>query len=103
MTRLHPRFAAILAWLRGADARRAVWHNNVPLLALRGRELTDDDVTLIADELAFSPDPYSEAGIRDAIKAITRMSVNEPDIARVRERLSAAGWRAAAPHAGLEP
>jgi hypothetical protein len=97
MTKLHPRFAAILAWLRGADARRAVWHNNVPLLALRGRELTDDDVTLIADELAFSPDPGSEAGIGEAIRAITRMTVNPPDIARVRARLAEAGWPAAAP------
>jgi|ERR1700761_1870023 len=87
------------SWLRAsvADGRPA-WHNDIPLLALRGRELTDDDVTLIADELAFAPDPYSEAGIRDAIKAITRMSVNDPDVARVRARLAAIGWAAAAPH-----
>jgi hypothetical protein len=96
---LHSHLARFFTWLRGDDADgNAAWHHHIPLLALRGRELTDDDVTLIADELAFAPDPYSAAGIRDAIKAITRMSVNDPDVARVRARLAAAGWTGTAPH-----
>ena len=90
--------ARFFTWLLArAVTGRAAWHNDIPLLALRGRELTDDDVTLIAGELAFTPDPHSEAGIRDAIKAITRMSVNAPDVARVRARLAAIGWTGTAP------
>src|SRR6185437_11083033 len=63
-----------------------------------GRQLTDDDVTLIADELAFSPDPDSAAEIRKAIKAITRMNVGEPDVERVRARLAADRLPRAANH-----
>ena len=93
------RLARFFTWLRGDDADgNAAWHHHIPLLALRGRELTDDDVTLIADELAFSDNPSSEAEIRQAIKAITRLSVNDPDVARVRARLSAIGWTGTAPH-----
>jgi hypothetical protein len=90
------RLAKIVGWLR-EDSRGDPWHGNIPLFALRGRELTDDDVTLIADELAFSPDPNSAQEIKKAIRAITRMSVGEPDIARVRSRLAARGWPSAAP------
>ena len=54
-------------------------------------------MTLIADELAFSIDPDSRLEIRKAIKAITRMSVGDPDVTRVRARLAEAGWPQAAP------
>jgi hypothetical protein len=89
--------AKFVGWLRAARQGGRPWHGGIPLLALRGRELTDDDVTLIADELAFSIDPDSGPEIRKAIKAITRMSVGEPDVARVRARLAAAGWPQPAP------
>jgi hypothetical protein len=89
---LLPRLAKIVGWLRGGGADGPPWHGDIPLLALRGRPLTDDDVTLIAGELAFSPDPDSGPEIKKAIKAVTRMSVGEPDVVRVRSRLAAAGW-----------
>ena len=82
------RLSRLAAWLRAAGRRGDPWHNDIPLLALTGRLLTEDDVTLIAGELAFSPSPDSEEEIRRAIKAITRMSVNDPDVARVRARLT---------------
>jgi hypothetical protein len=91
------RLGKIVGWLRAGSPGSAPWHGNIPLFALRGRRLTDDDVTLIADELAFSPDPGSVQEIKKAIKAITRMSVGEPDVARVRSRLAARGWPLAAP------
>lgn len=91
------RLGKVIAWLRAGDPGHDPWHGNIPLFALRGRQLTDDDVTLIADELAFSPDPDSAQEIKKAIKAITRMSVGEPDVARVRSRLAANGWPLAAP------
>jgi hypothetical protein len=92
------RLTKIGDWLRAGNAGSDPWHGNIPLFALRGRQLTDDDVTLIADELAFSPAPDSAPEIRKAIKAITRMSVGEPDVARVRSRLAAKGWPPAAPN-----
>jgi hypothetical protein len=91
------RLARFVGWLRADDQGGPPWHGGIPLLALRGRQLTDDDVTLIADELAFSIDPDSGREIRRAIKAVTRMSVGEPDVARVRARLAEAGWPRAAP------
>jgi hypothetical protein len=91
------RLGKIVRWLRAGNPGNDPWHGNIPLFALRGRQLTDDDVTLIADELAFSPDPDSALEIKKAIKAITSMSVGEPDVARVRSRLAAKGWPLAAP------
>lgn len=83
------RLAKIASRLPAASLGRPPWHGNVPLFELLGRQLTDDDVTLIAGELAFSPDPDSAAEIKKAIKAITRMNVGEPDVERVRARLAA--------------
>jgi hypothetical protein len=92
------RLTKIGDWLRAGTSGGQPWHGNIPLFALRGRQLTDDDVTLIADELAFSPDPNSAQEIKKAIRAITRMSVGEPDVARVRSRLAAKGWPPPAPN-----
>jgi hypothetical protein len=91
------RLGKIVRCLRVGRLASDPWHGNIPLFALRGRQLTDDDVTLIADELAFSPDPDSAQEIKKAIRAITSMSVGEPDVARVRSRLAAKGWPLAAP------
>jgi hypothetical protein len=91
------RLAKVVGWLRAGNPGSPPWHGGIPLLALLGRELTDDDVTLIAGELAFSPDPNSAQEIKKAITAITRMSVGEPDVARVRSRLAARDWPLAAP------
>jgi hypothetical protein len=85
---LQSSLAKLVAWLRPRTSRAAPWHGGIPLLALRGRELTDDDVTLIAGELAFSANPQSEEEIRKAIKAITRLSVGDTDVAKVRARLA---------------
>jgi hypothetical protein len=86
---LFPRFAAIATRLRAGSPRRAPWHGGVPLLALFGHELTDDDVTLIGSELAFSPEPESSEGVRNAIKVITRVSASDHDVARLRSRFAA--------------
>lgn len=57
-----------------------------------GSQLTDDEVTLIADELAFSSDPDSAGEIKEAASVITRTAVSDSDIARVRSHLEAGGW-----------
>lgn len=64
----------------------------IPLVALLGNHLTSDDLTLIADELAFSAAPESAQEIRKAISAVTRTAVGESGIARVRSRHAAGGW-----------
>ncbi len=83
------RLAKFASRLPTASLNGPPWHGNIPLFELLGRQLSDDDVTLIADELAFSPDPDSAAEIKKAIRAITRMNVGEPDVERVRARLAA--------------
>lgn len=90
-------FARIVGWLRAGYPDGVPKHDYVPLVALLSRQFTDDELTLIADELAFSADPQSAQEIKRAIGAITRSTVSESDIARVRTHLAAGGWPLAAP------
>ena len=68
-------------------------HDYIPLLTVLRRRLTDDEVILIADELALSSDPESAAEIKRATSAITGGDVSDADIARVRSRLAAGAGR----------
>jgi hypothetical protein len=89
--------ARIVGWLRAGYPDGVPGHDYIPLVALLGSHLTDDEMTLIADELAFSADPRSAQEIRKAIGAITRAAVSDSEVARVRSRLAAGGWPLAAP------
>jgi hypothetical protein len=93
-----PAFLArIVAWLRAGYPDGVPGTDYIPLVALLGAHLTDDEMTLIADELAFSADPQSAQEIKKAITAITRTEVSDAEVARVRSRLAAGGWPLAAP------
>jgi hypothetical protein len=93
-----PAFLArIVAWLRAGYPDGVPSHDYMPLVALLGAHLTDDEVTLIADELSFSADPQSAQEIKKAIGAIARTEVSDSEVARVRSRLAAGGWPLAAP------
>jgi Protein of unknown function (DUF3349) len=93
-----PAFLAkIVDWLRTGYPDGVPQRDYVPLVVLLRRQLTDDEITLIADELAFSPDPESAAEIKKAVKSITRDPVSDADIGRVRSRLASAGWPLASP------
>jgi hypothetical protein len=93
-----PAFLAkFVNWLRAGYPDGVPEHDYLPLFAVLRTQLTDDEMTLIADELAFSSAPDSAAEIRRAIGAITRTEVSEPDVARVRAHLAAGGWPLAAP------
>ncbi|HEX3960122.1 MAG TPA: DUF3349 domain-containing protein [Trebonia sp.] len=94
---LPPFLARIVGWLRAGYPDGVPGHDYIPLVALLGRQLTNDEMTLIAGELAFSSSPESAEEIRNAIAAVTRATVTESDIARVRSRLAAGGWPLAAP------
>jgi hypothetical protein len=87
----------IIDWLRAGYPEGVPQHDYLPLFALLGSQLTDDEVTLIADELTFSADPESAEAIKRAIGAITHSTVHDSDIARVRAHLAAGGWPLAAP------
>jgi hypothetical protein len=87
----------IVGWLRAGYPEGVPDHDYMPLFALLGSQLTNDEVTLIADELAFSADPESAGAIKDAIGAVTHTKPNDADIARVRAHLAAGGWPLATP------
>jgi hypothetical protein len=93
-----PAFLAkIVSWLRAGYPDGVPEHDYVPLFALLGSQLTGDEVTLIAGELAFSSAPDSAEEIKKAASAITGTAVSDSDIARVRSRLAAGGWPLAMP------
>lgn len=93
-----PSFLAkVVGWLRAGYPDGVPGRDYIPLLALLDSHLTDDEVTLIVDELAFSSAPDSAEEIRKAVSAITRGEVSDSDIARVRSHLAAGGWPLAAP------
>ncbi|HEX3517202.1 MAG TPA: DUF3349 domain-containing protein [Trebonia sp.] len=94
---LPPVLTKIVDWLRAGYPEGVPQHDYIPLFALLGSQLTNDEVTLIADELAFSVDPESADAIKDAIANVTHTAPNEADINRVRSHLAAGGWPLAAP------
>jgi Protein of unknown function (DUF3349) len=85
-------FAKIVDWLRAGYPDGVPERDYIPLFALLGSQLTDDEVTLIAGELACSSATDSAEEIRKAVSAVTRASVSDADIARVRSHLAAGGW-----------
>jgi hypothetical protein len=93
---LPPFLNRIVDWLRAGYPEGVPQHDYVPLFALLGSQLTNDEVALIADELAFSADPESADAIKKAIAAVTRTAPNDADINRVRAHLAAGGWPLAA-------
>jgi hypothetical protein len=87
----------IVGWLRAGYPEGVPQQDYQPLFALLGSQLTNDEVTLIADDLAFSSDPESAEAIKKAIGNITHTPVHDSDIARVRAHLAAGGWPLAIP------
>lgn len=90
---LPPFLGKVVGWLRAGYPEGVPEHDYIPLFALLGSQLSNDEVALIADELAFSSDPQSAETIKKAISAVTSHgAVSDADIARVRSHLAAGGW-----------
>jgi hypothetical protein len=89
---LPPVLGKIVGWLRAGYPEGVPQHDYFPIFALLGSQLTNDEVTLIADELSFSADPESAEAIKKAIAAITNTKPSDADVNRVRARLAAGGW-----------
>jgi Protein of unknown function (DUF3349) len=92
-----PVIQKVISWLRAGYPEGVPQHDYMPLLALLGSQLTNDEVTLIIDELTFSAAPESKEAVQAAIAAVTNTKPSDADINRVRARLAAGGWPLARP------
>ncbi len=95
---LPPFLSSIIQWLRAGYPEGVPDVDYIPLFALLGSELTDTEVSEIADTLASESDPESASAIRKAIGSVTNEKVLDSDVARVKARLAAGGWPLAKPH-----
>jgi hypothetical protein len=96
---LPPVLSSVIAWLRAGYPEGVPDVDYVPLFALLGSQLTNDEVNAIASELENEVNPETAEAIRNAIKAVTTSQhPNDADIARVRARLAGGGWPLAKPH-----
>lgn len=82
----------IIEWVRAGYPQGVPRVDYVPLFALLGSHLTEEEVESVADELALTGDADSAAEIRAAIARVIREKPLDVDIARVRSRLAAGGW-----------
>jgi hypothetical protein len=89
---------SILDFLRIGYPEGVPRQDYLPLLALLKRQLTDDEVRTVANEVLDSSDPDTASDINKAITAITNEEPLQGDIARVAARLAAAGWPLAPLH-----
>ncbi len=94
---LPPLVTNIVGFLRAGYPEGVPEHDYLPLFALLTRQLTDDEVIAVADELDAHGDQNSASAIRTAIHQVTRQTVLDKDVARVSARLAGAGWPLAAP------
>ena len=95
---LPPVLSAIIGWLRAGYPEGVPDVDYIPLFALLGSEITNDEVNAIADELATEAKPESAQAIRNAIATVTsHQTPSDADVARVRARLAAGGWPLAKP------
>jgi hypothetical protein len=95
---LPPLLARIVDWLRAGYPEGVPQHDYFPIFALLGSQLTNEQVSEIAEELASSADPESAEAIKKAIADVTHSKPNDADVANVRSHLAAGGW----PLASLE-
>ncbi|WP_084505867.1 DUF3349 domain-containing protein [Nocardia harenae] len=83
----------IVDWLRAGYPEGIPEQDRVPLLALLGRRLSDDEVEQVVAGLVAQgtlPADRVEAGV--AITRLTQELPRDADLARVRERLNAVRW-----------
>ena len=95
---LPPILSKIIEWLRAGYPEGVPDVDYIPLFALLGSELTNSEVSAIAEELANESKPESAEAIRQAIVDVTHQQAKESDINRVKARLAAGGWPLAQPH-----
>lgn len=87
----------VVSWLRAGYPEGVPQQDYLPLFALLGSHLSNEELTLIADDLMFQADPGSADAIKTAISNVTNAEVHDSDINRVRAHLAAGGWPLAVP------
>jgi Protein of unknown function (DUF3349) len=87
----------VIDWLRAGYPDGVPPVDYIPLFALLGRHLTDEEVQDIADEMCATGDARSAEAIHTAINERTQAQPNESDLSRVRARLAGGGWPLAWP------
>jgi Protein of unknown function (DUF3349) len=95
---LPPILSNIVDFLRAGYPDGVPEHDYIPLFALLARQLSEQEVSEVADELALTGDSDSAEALHSAIRNVTHERPLDSDIARVSARLAAAGWPLAAPH-----
>ena len=95
---LPPFVGSIIEWLRAGYPEGVPDVDYIPLFALLGSQLTNEEVNEVAMELLKESDPESAEAIKRAIAAVTdHHEPKDSDVARVRARLAAGGWPLAKP------
>ena len=90
---------AIINWLRAGYPEGVPPRDYMPVLALLSRQLTTDEVKLVAREL-IQRGEFDHIDIGVAITQITDELPTPGDIERVRQRLAAKGWPLDGPRDG---
>jgi hypothetical protein len=88
---------SILNWVRAGYPEGLPPKDYLPLFALLGTQVTQQDLQDIADQLADSGDPNSATELKKAITDVVNVKPNDADVARVRARLAEGGWPLARP------
>jgi hypothetical protein len=83
---------SILNWVRAGYPEGLPPKDYIPLFALLGTQVTNEDLHAIADELAKQSDPESAATLKKVIADVTQVKPTDADVARVRARLAEGGW-----------
>ncbi len=83
---------AVVGFLRAGYPDGLPEHDYVPLFALLRRQLSDEEVTAVAEELVNAGEVVSPAAVQAAIRDLTTVEPKAADIARVQSRLAAGGW-----------
>ena len=95
---LPPVLNSIITWLRAGYPEGVPDVDYLPLFALLGSQLSNEEVQEIARELENATDPQSAQAIQAAIKSVTDGQASDADVARVRARLAGGAWPLAKPH-----
>jgi hypothetical protein len=89
---LPPLLEKIVGWLRAGYPEGVPDVDYIPLFALLGSQLTNEEVSAIVAELENESKPETADKIRAAITDVTKHQPTDADINRVRARLAGGGW-----------
>jgi hypothetical protein len=82
----------VVGFLRAGYPEGVPEHDYQPLFALLRRQLSPEEISLVANELNATGDQSTADAIRRSIELVTPVEPNDTDIARVRAHLAAGGW-----------